>query len=113
MIVALLFVTDIQWNRTRCAVHAKRDERNDAAAHTDRGRGGAGPVCPIGCRFFVCSFLRTEVRVQEFMITNLVIWSEINVWNTVYEGESNENRKKIFKFNLLNESGTQLYHFST
>jgi hypothetical protein len=30
-----------------------------------------------------------------------------------YEGESNENRKKIFKFNLLNESGTQLYHFST
>jgi hypothetical protein len=30
-----------------------------------------------------------------------------------YEGESNENRKKIFKFNLLNESGTQVYHFST
>jgi hypothetical protein len=30
-----------------------------------------------------------------------------------YEGESNENRKKFFKFNLLNESGTQLYHFST
>jgi hypothetical protein len=31
----------------------------------------------------------------------------------IYEGESNENRKKNFKFNLLNESGTQLYHFST
>jgi hypothetical protein len=31
----------------------------------------------------------------------------------LYEGESNENRKKFFKFNLLNESGTQLYHFST
>jgi hypothetical protein len=31
----------------------------------------------------------------------------------IYEGESNENRKKFFKFNLLNESGTQLYHFST
>jgi hypothetical protein len=30
-----------------------------------------------------------------------------------YENESNENRKFIFKFNLLNESGTQLYHFST
>jgi hypothetical protein len=30
-----------------------------------------------------------------------------------YEGESNENRKFFFKFNLLNESGTQLYHFST
>jgi hypothetical protein len=30
-----------------------------------------------------------------------------------YEGESNENRKLFFKFNLLNESGTQLYHFST
>jgi hypothetical protein len=30
-----------------------------------------------------------------------------------YEGESNENRKNFFKFNLLNESGTQLYHFST
>jgi hypothetical protein len=30
-----------------------------------------------------------------------------------YEGESNENRKIFFKFNLLNESGTQLYHFST
>jgi hypothetical protein len=30
-----------------------------------------------------------------------------------YEGESNENRKNVFKFNLLNESGTQLYHFST
>jgi hypothetical protein len=33
--------------------------------------------------------------------------------NTIYEGESNENRKNFFKFNLLNESGTQLYHFST
>jgi hypothetical protein len=33
--------------------------------------------------------------------------------NTWYEGESNENRKNSFKFNLLNESGTQLYHFST
>jgi hypothetical protein len=31
----------------------------------------------------------------------------------LYEGESNENRKNFFKFNLLNESGTQLYHFST
>jgi hypothetical protein len=31
----------------------------------------------------------------------------------MYEGESNENRKIFFKFNLLNESGTQLYHFST
>jgi hypothetical protein len=30
-----------------------------------------------------------------------------------YEGESNENRKNFFKFNLLNESGTQLYNFST
>jgi hypothetical protein len=30
-----------------------------------------------------------------------------------YEGESNENRENVFKFNLLNESGTQLYHFST
>jgi hypothetical protein len=30
-----------------------------------------------------------------------------------YEGESNENRKNFFKFNLLNESGTQLYYFST
>jgi hypothetical protein len=30
-----------------------------------------------------------------------------------YEGESNENRKIFFRFNLLNESGTQLYHFST
>jgi hypothetical protein len=32
---------------------------------------------------------------------------------TMYEGESSENRKNFFKFNLLNESGTQLYHFST
>jgi hypothetical protein len=31
----------------------------------------------------------------------------------MYEGESNENRKNFFKFNLLNESSTQLYHFST
>jgi hypothetical protein len=31
----------------------------------------------------------------------------------MYEGESNENRKNFFKFNLLNESGTQIYHFST
>jgi ABC-type uncharacterized transport system fused permease/ATPase subunit len=31
----------------------------------------------------------------------------------LYEGESNENRKNFFKFNLLNESGAQLYHFST
>jgi hypothetical protein len=30
-----------------------------------------------------------------------------------YEGESDENRKNFFKFNLLNEIGTQLYHFST
>jgi hypothetical protein len=37
-------------------------------------------------------------------------YNKANQW---YEGESNENRKKIFKFNLLNESGTQLYHFST
>jgi hypothetical protein len=33
--------------------------------------------------------------------------------SVMYEGESNENRKIFFKFNLLNESGTQLYHFST
>jgi hypothetical protein len=32
---------------------------------------------------------------------------------SMYEGESNENRKNFFTFNLLNESGTQLYHFST
>jgi hypothetical protein len=31
----------------------------------------------------------------------------------MYEGESNENRKHFLRFNLLNESGTQLYHFST
>jgi hypothetical protein len=37
----------------------------------------------------------------------------ISSWSIIYEGESNENRKKIFKFNSLNESGTQLYHFST
>jgi hypothetical protein len=30
-----------------------------------------------------------------------------------YEGKSNENRKNFLKFNLLNESGTQLYRFST
>jgi hypothetical protein len=39
-------------------------------------------------------------------------WLPWNIMNK-YEGESNENRKKFFKFNLLNESGTQLYHFST
>jgi hypothetical protein len=33
--------------------------------------------------------------------------------DTTYEGESDENRKNCFKFNLLNESGTQLYYFST
>jgi hypothetical protein len=32
---------------------------------------------------------------------------------SIYEGESNEKRKNLFKFNLYNESGTQLYHFST
>jgi hypothetical protein len=31
----------------------------------------------------------------------------------IYEGESNKNRKLFFKFSLLNESGTQLDHFST
>jgi CRISPR/Cas system CMR subunit Cmr4 (Cas7 group RAMP superfamily) len=34
-------------------------------------------------------------------------------YEVMYEGESNENRKNFFKFNLLNESGTQLYNFST
>jgi hypothetical protein len=31
----------------------------------------------------------------------------------IYEGESYEKRKIFFKFNLLNETSTQLYHFST
>jgi hypothetical protein len=34
-------------------------------------------------------------------------------FHSLYEGESNEKRKNFFKFNLLNESGTQLYNFST
>jgi hypothetical protein len=37
----------------------------------------------------------------------------VNAEKLKYEGESNENRKIFFKFNLKNESGTQLYHFST
>jgi hypothetical protein len=46
------------------------------------------------------------------------VWEECRVLKHgkaggTYEGESNENRKHFFKFNLLNESGTQLYHFST
>jgi hypothetical protein len=55
--------------------------------------------------FYTCNF-RLPTRVAEsfqgkrFYLIN-------------YEGESNENRKNVFKFNLLNESGTQLYHFST
>jgi hypothetical protein len=51
----------------------------------------------------------------EEQIPWLSMWKKLFVliiqW--MYEGESNENRKKIFKFNLLIESGTQLYHFST
>jgi hypothetical protein len=39
-----------------------------------------------------------------------LMWSGVGA---MYEGESNENRKNFFKFNLLNESGTQLYNFST
>jgi exonuclease III len=30
-----------------------------------------------------------------------------------YEGESNENLKYFFTCDLLNKSGTQVYHFST
>jgi hypothetical protein len=31
----------------------------------------------------------------------------------MYEGESNENLKYFFTCDLLNKSGTQMYHFST
>jgi hypothetical protein len=31
----------------------------------------------------------------------------------IYEGESNENLKYFFTCDLLNKSGTQVYHFST
>jgi hypothetical protein len=39
--------------------------------------------------------------------------TRLSMWGQYYEGESNENRKNFFKFNLLNKSGTQLHHFST
>jgi hypothetical protein len=32
---------------------------------------------------------------------------------SIYEGESNENLKYFFTCDLLNKSGTQVYHFST
>jgi hypothetical protein len=48
------------------------------------------------------------------MLSSYSSWdTEKSISGMMYEGESNENRKKNFKFNLLNESGTQLYHFST
>jgi hypothetical protein len=45
------------------------------------------------------------------MLQKKLQWVKIYMY--IYEGESNENSKNFFKFNLLNESGTQLYHFST
>jgi hypothetical protein len=49
-----------------------------------------------------------------FMSNVAVKWHTLHVYTLYkYEGESNEKRKIFFKFNLLNESGTQLYHFST
>jgi hypothetical protein len=48
--------------------------------------------------------------VMMFRFDHIIMFGEEN---KLYEGESNENRKFFFKFNLLNESGTQLYHFST
>jgi hypothetical protein len=57
-------------------------------------------VCVFG---YILGTLITKDKILHF--------SNYNV--QIYEGESNENRKKFFKFNLLNESGTQLYHFST
>jgi hypothetical protein len=59
-----------------------------------------------------------DIQIPQKAQNFLNSWATINFWRTLlhegsYEGESNENRKKIFKFNLLNESGTQLYHFST
>jgi hypothetical protein len=62
-----------------------------------------------------------EIQIQEMTFKNLSTkWipylthsGEIQCEPQLYEGESNENRKHFLKFNLLNESGTQLYHFST
>jgi hypothetical protein len=53
---------------------------------------------------FLCSSVQYYALMYRLVTIN---------FGTIYEGESNENRKSFFKFNLLNESGTQLYHFST
>jgi hypothetical protein len=48
-----------------------------------------------------------------FLAIKILVFNKIIPRVYLYEGESNENRKNFFKFNLLNESGTQLYYFST
>jgi hypothetical protein len=53
----------------------------------------------------------TELNVVVYTFFHLA--TEVPNSEDIYEGESNKNRKQFFKFNLLNESGTQLYHFST
>jgi hypothetical protein len=62
------------------------------------------------------------IDIFDSSFLNVVSYKSISVFllryavlsvSNMYEGESNENRKIFFKFNLLNESGTQLYHFST
>jgi hypothetical protein len=55
--------------------------------------------------------LSAKIPMWRLLEQALLILSDISL--QLYEGESNENRKNFFKFNLLNESGIQLYHFST
>jgi hypothetical protein len=52
-------------------------------------------------------------RVEKEDVMYRIKPSIFKLCDNMYEGESNENRKIFFKFNLLNESGTHLYHFSS
>jgi hypothetical protein len=59
-------------------------------------------------RKFAFQFVFNNTSGKKQLLSNIPV-----NWKVKYEGDSNENRKNFFKFNLLNESGTQLYHFST
>jgi hypothetical protein len=56
--------------------------------------------------------LRREQIILLLFLRQQLNFDILNV-AVIYEGESNENLKYFFKYNLLCRSGTKLYHFST
>jgi hypothetical protein len=68
--------------------------------------------------FLILSYnLYSAVRCMNFISAAfrrlIITLFQFQVFTAIYEGESNENLKYFFTCDLLNKSGTQVYHFST